>query len=187
MNEKYMKNDGHSDGIKDLITRLNDLESTLPMSIKNNVFNRLLYELETKRQFIDDCETPIEVLLGLEIRRDLEYLSGKNGLQYYLSPQQEIKINERKYRVDFLLAPVMTEGNLLYPNIVIECDGHDYHERTKEQAATDKSRDRALQKEGYRVVRFTGSEIVNNPKRCAWEVVHIVKQVEKSLGFGDYS
>lgn len=185
MKDIYMKSDGQSDGFNELIAKLTDLEKTTPRSIKNNIFNHILYELEEKNLFISSCETPIEVLLGLEVRREIDYLSGRNGLHYYLSPQHEIKLGEKKYRVDFLLAPVMAEDHTAYPNIVIECDGHNYHERTKEQAAKDRSRDRALQKEGYRVIRFTGSEIVSRPKRCAWEVVHIVKRVEKELGFGD--
>lgn len=39
---------------------------------------------------------------------------------------------------------------------VIECDGHEFHERTKRQAARDRSRDRAIQAFGYRIFRFTG-------------------------------
>ena len=53
---------------------------------------------------------------------------------------------------------------------VVECDGHDFHERTKEQARRDRSRDRRLQDAGYRVFRFTGSEIYRDPLGCADEV-----------------
>ena len=48
--------------------------------------------------------------------------------------------------------------------VAIECDGHEFHEKTKEQAAKDKKRDREFQKEGYVILRYTGSEICNNPK-----------------------
>lgn len=54
--------------------------------------------------------------------------------------------------------------------VAIECDGHDYHERTKEQAARDKSRDRTLVRDGWRVLRFTGSEIHNYPRECVEEI-----------------
>ena len=33
--------------------------------------------------------------------------------------------------------------------IVVELDGHDYHERTKEQADYDKSRDRSIPAAGH--------------------------------------
>jgi hypothetical protein len=60
------------------------------------------------------------------------------------------------------------------PLIAVECDGHDYHERTKEQAKRDRSRDRRLSMLGFRVARFTGSEIYRNPSRCAEEVTGLV-------------
>lgn len=71
------------------------------------------------------------------------------------------------YRVDFLIG-VKREGGSV-PWLVVECDGHDFHERTKEQAAKDRSRDRDLQAKGYRVFRFTGSELYRKPLGCASE------------------
>lgn len=65
------------------------------------------------------------------------------------------------YRVDFLF-DVHTDENRKF--IVIECDGHDYHERTKEQAAKDRSRDRWMARQGISVVRFTG---FRNLERCS--------------------
>jgi hypothetical protein len=50
------------------------------------------------------------------------------------------------------------------------CDGHDYHERTKEQAERDKSRDRALKRAGYDVIHFTGREIWRDPAKWAMEI-----------------
>jgi hypothetical protein len=55
-------------------------------------------------------------------------------------------------------------------NVIVECDGHDFHERTKEQAAKDRSRDRRMQAEGYKVFRFTGAEIWADAVGCAREV-----------------
>jgi hypothetical protein len=54
---------------------------------------------------------------------------------------------------------------------VIEIDGHDFHERTKEQAAADRKRDRVLSALGYTVIRFTGSEVYAAPSDCAREAV----------------
>lgn len=55
--------------------------------------------------------------------------------------------------------------------LFIECDGHDFHERTKEQAARDRKRDRDLQQLGFNVLRFTGSEIWKDPMAPALEVL----------------
>jgi very-short-patch-repair endonuclease len=51
--------------------------------------------------------------------------------------------------------------------VVVECDGHDFHERTKEQAAKDRARDRAVQAQGHIMLRYTGSEIYRDPLGCA--------------------
>ena len=82
-------------------------------------------------------------------------------LEYELYPQFEV-IDERtnkKFRVDFALFYPRTDG---YGKIkvAIECDGHDFHEKTKEQAQKDKEKDRILQANGWLIARFTGSEIL---------------------------
>lgn len=55
--------------------------------------------------------------------------------------------------------------------VIVECDGHEFHERTKEQAAKDRARDRASVMGGYDVFRFTGSELWRDPMGCAEQVV----------------
>lgn len=72
------------------------------------------------------------------------------------------------YRADFLFKVADKDGVL--QQLVVEVDGHDYHERTKSQAAHDKSRDRWMTGNGYHVMRFTGSEVYANPFKCAQDV-----------------
>lgn len=81
-----------------------------------------------------------------------------------------------RFRVDFLL------GHLRHINaddgtehwIAVECDGHDFHEKTKEQAQRDKARDRALMAHGVKVMRFTGSEIWRDPSACVIEAIKVL-------------
>lgn len=56
----------------------------------------------------------------------------------------------------------------------VETDGHDFHERTKEQAKRDRSRDRVIAKHGIAVVRFTGAEVYADAFACADEVEEIL-------------
>lgn len=58
--------------------------------------------------------------------------------------------------------------------IAVELDGHNFHERTKEQAARDKSRDRGLTAHGWKPIRFKGSEVWANPGRCVGEVQSVL-------------
>lgn len=81
----------------------------------------------------------------------------------YICPQFRIG----PHRVDFAILIICTQGEL---RLVVECDGHDFHEKTKEQAAADKARDRYLNDQGYRVLRFTGSEIWNNAIECGDQI-----------------
>jgi len=73
-------------------------------------------------------------------------------------------VRVESYRLDFLIG-MSTPGVL-----AVECDGHDFHDRTKQQAAYDRARDRELLRRGIHTIRFTGSEITHSAERCATEV-----------------
>lgn len=61
------------------------------------------------------------------------------------------------------------DGILSVP-VAVECDGHDFHEKTKEQAIRDKKRDRDFIAAGVPVLHFTGREIWRDPSRCVGEI-----------------
>lgn len=134
-----------------------------------------------------DCATaggmsPIEALLALAIRTyaDLDKIAFRQESSKPSDPADmtafvlyvERQVRVLDWPVDFLVSAVDSrpgEANKVR-TAVIECDGHEFHERTKEQATRDRSRDRRLQDDGHRVFRFTGSEIYRNPLDCAREV-----------------
>lgn len=119
---------------------------------------------------IEHCESPIEQMMALALYIHLKkYESLTDGL--YVNSQEKIKLDGTTFRVDFLVAALVKDRTY---HIVVECDGHDYHERTKEQAIKDRSRDRILQRHGYTIMRFTGSEINSNPFACAREVLDML-------------
>jgi very-short-patch-repair endonuclease len=76
------------------------------------------------------------------------------------------------HRVDFCIA--FYRGL----HVVVECDGHEWHERTPEQPRRDKARDRAIQAEGFQVFRFTGSEIWRDPAACARELFNAASEMK---------
>lgn len=53
--------------------------------------------------------------------------------------------------------------------LLVEVDGHEYHERSREQVMSDRSRDRKMMRCGLPVARFTGTEINREPKACTVE------------------
>lgn len=115
------------------------------------------------------CESPIEsqLLTGLVNAARRRGLGLEvQGATVAAGPTKfsvGMQISVAGYRVDFTVSHAAAKA-------VVECDGHDYHERTKEQAKHDRGADRAFQRAGYRVLRFTGSEIYRDAEKCAVEV-----------------
>jgi very-short-patch-repair endonuclease len=91
-------------------------------------------------------------------------------------PQREVEIGGSKYRVDFQMIPcyddqkIIDDAGQMWPLIAVELDGHDYHERTKEQVTYRNQRDRALQSAGWLVLHYSGSELVRDPEACVRDV-----------------
>jgi len=153
---------------------------------------------------VKECESPIEVpmyfALAIVAREHSEVLicggheyrpwSG-NSNETCLSIEPQAVIG--KYRVDFLLRSRSVYGEIdqatgrtipekaipIEVQVIVECDGHDFHERTKEQAAYDRQKDRLLQEMGFKVFRFTGSEIWSDVFKCAREAVESLTNEEQ--------
>lgn len=89
-------------------------------------------------------------------------------LDFQIEPQPDEDLFDG-YIPDF----VIYVNNLL-SGFVIEIDGHEWHEKTKEQAKADKEKDRTYLKKGFIPIRFTGSEVYHNSKRCIDEVFEII-------------
>lgn len=136
------------------------------------------------------CESPIEEMMAAALcyafnsPNDDEYHFSNqnydwpddpcpyNGLHFY----SQATIGD--YRVDFLIRAVSHESVKF---IVIECDGHEYHERTKDQARRDRVRDRWMAAQGITVLRFTGSEIYRDALGCMDSLEDVISQV---MGWG---
>ena len=79
------------------------------------------------------------------------------------------------WRADFLIH-AWDFGRGQWRRLIVECDGHEFHERTKEQAVRDRSRDRKAQMLGFAILRFTGSEIHRDPLGCALQIAAWAEQ-----------
>ena len=136
-----------------------------------------------KKMEIYDCESPIEYIFVFSYI--MVSLIGGVGDMFALIPQAQIKLkNGKVYYADFLLDSGKITGRLGRFNIpiraretckiVIECDGHDFHEVTKEQVARRNERDYHLKSNGFDVIRFSGSQIYNDPFKCAKEAFEYI-------------
>lgn len=114
----------------------------------------------------NDDGSPMETLFRAGLAVNAKLLTYEGNQSFKLGAQERIG----PYRVDFVLEAYGVE-------IIIEVDGHEFHEKTKEQAAHDKKRDRYMTQHGHTVLRFTGSEVWANPFKCAeqaFAVAHMV-------------
>lgn len=132
----------------------------------------------------DGCQSEIERMMLAELGLcPFGYYNDMNEVQFQDDLQDRAKfygdnaiivpqarLRPLPYRVDFLVLLNPRGRHPTIPTLVIECDGHDYHERTKEQASRDRKRDRDIQNLGVPILRFTGSEIWRDAAECAAQV-----------------
>ena len=155
------------------------------------------------------CQSPIEQLFYSAITVVLDM----NGLEFKeihldndktaysgidIMPQEKIN----KYRVDFCLYyysslvvdvnTLRTEYKEICKKIAVELDGQSFHDTDEKQRRYEKARDRFLQKKGFKVFRYTGSEIVRDPFAAALEcIAYLIGADERDLAevlitYGDY-
>lgn len=76
------------------------------------------------------------------------------------------------YRVDFLIS--FGRNIQEYKKVIVECDSQRFHERDEKERQYEKKRDRFLQSKGYKVFRYTGSEICKNALNIAVEIMSFI-------------
>lgn len=121
-------------------------------------------------------ESPLEAIF-------LTWFHAVRAAHYYLCSdldlrqQQSVEVRGQQYRLDFTVTPGDVDRwaeaedlGVVWPKIGVELDGHDYHERTKEQVTRRNKRDRELTKAGWTIFHYSGSELHNKPQACADEV-----------------
>jgi very-short-patch-repair endonuclease len=97
------------------------------------------------------------------------------------------KHNINGYIPDFELTKegCCSSNSFTESKFVIEIDGHKWHEKTKEQAARDRQKDRAYLMNGYIPIRFSGSEVYHQPIQCVEETLKIIAEIEREKLFGE--
>jgi very-short-patch-repair endonuclease len=140
--------------------------------------------IRLRRYLLSKCESPLEQRLLMKFM-ELTAQAGANCIitqdcvcmdfgPHWIELLPQAQICDGRYRADFLLDVRLNDGAARHA-IVVEVDGHDYHERTKEQARRDKRRDRDMAAEGLTVLRFTGSEVWKDSNAVVFEILRIVQ------------
>ncbi|WP_273125783.1 endonuclease domain-containing protein [Bacillus weihaiensis] len=157
---------------KEVLRSIERSYEELPERLKKEFSKWAVHNMVELLARTEECDSPIEKLMNMVLERALEKTIHHLSRTFFVLHQEKIEVNGSKYRVDFCIVVETRNGGC--KEFVLECDGHEFHEKTKEQAQKDKKRDRDLQGAGYIVMRFTGSEIYKNPYACAREVADII-------------
>lgn len=115
-------------------------------------------------------ESPIEAVFWVwwEAFKSLDPRMSNDLYRFDLSPQYEVIASSgERFRLDFAIADF---------KIAVELDGHEFHERTKEQVAYRNTRDRKLQADGWTVLHISGSELWRAPMERVEEVYGLCRR-----------
>jgi very-short-patch-repair endonuclease len=96
-------------------------------------------------------------------------------IDFIIGIRPQFKIG--RYKVDFIIYfdnPYVEENY-----VAIEIDGHEWHEKTKEQVMYDKQRERYLLQNDYPAMRFSGTEVFHNCEQNAKECFSIM--IDRSI------
>ena len=150
---------------------LEEIAKRLESSGYITILDKLDDWIERREEIIKNV-TPIEYIMDiilLSVNGDLSEAYNGDRCQPFIFCKRQQKIGN--YRVDFLC--YFMHGKQKY---IIECDGHDFHEKTKEQAKYDKQRERYFVSQGYKVLRFSGSEIISDFERIKEELYNFFEE-----------
>lgn len=145
-----------------------------------------------------DRMTPIEKIfyIAFSIYTELTGTRSIGEVVIFSTPlltQHPVFVGEKKYIPDFIFDGAIAENpyveydewdddSIKDIKIIIECDGHEFHKATKEQVARDNERELDLKMHGYDVIRFSGSQIYNEPMKCAEKAYTYIKnKIEQKL------
>lgn len=86
-----------------------------------------------------------------------------------------------------LVEPSVDGCRVSWKQAAVECDGHEFHDKTREQAIRDRERDRFLNSNGLTILHYAGAEIRADVFKCAEEVLKhlrsgIIEQRSTELG-----
>jgi hypothetical protein len=131
--------------------------------------------LDIVRQLPDTDEDTIEHITHHVVNYDMFGLYKS----FHLTLQPEIKdiqVKGKNIRPDLY---IWLPSNPKF-KLIVECDGFQYHS-SQSSFSNDRARDRALQRKGFQVFRFSGREIYHNPVDMALELSEYLETLKEEM------
>ncbi len=146
-------------------------------SVNKEVSKILEYYSQELILSLDETKSPVERMYLVWINYERVYYGLGDDVFVNLVPQYKVIKGEKIFYIDFCFEVIdyypIKEPLLKF---FVEIDGHDFHEKTKEQVKLDKQRERELADECDALIRFSGSEIFNDPQGCVHETMRILRK-----------
>lgn len=110
--------------------------------------------------------------VGVEVNRSIWIGPGQYARDQgiHITPQHPVG----RYKADFLLEQERIGPDDILTPVIVELDGHNFHDKDKRQRSYEKARDREMQRAGYKVLHFTGSDVVADPLKVAFEALEFL-------------
>lgn len=138
------------------------------------------------------CESDLERAFLMLVAAHLQTFSisfagegspyGKPGGDSLIDVAQQVSI--AGYRCDFVFTIRWHRGGKAR-RVAVECDGHRFHDRTKEQASSDRRRDRKLLASGVPTLRYTYSDITADPDGSVRDLYSTLRALASQLSEGE--
>ncbi len=148
---------------------------------EQDLLNEKLRQYKNKlTQYLDFCNSPIERIMSIQLAEvEMYYANMKNIEIIQIIPQNDIYLDNNHYIADFMIPIIFKYDNKIFEciDLIIECDGHNFHEKTKEQVIKNNKRDRDLLSNGYQVLHFSGSEIFNDFAKIKWSIINFIENI----------
>jgi very-short-patch-repair endonuclease len=179
----------HEEKTTDIGKRLRVISEEFPSilppasdDLKRDVATRLDW---MKRRIAKDYERTFrEVVTQHGVASPIEHIFLLEWMYQRIEERHDVKLKPqarmRTQAGDFVADFVITSGTEPQFSIVIEIDGHEFHEVTKVQVARDKRRERAIVCAGFTVLRFAGSEIFRDVRGCLQEIETVLSSRKKT-------
>lgn len=157
-----LNDEGNVCGLADGILNSNILNSKLtPIEqIWNVCYARYIHNYLYENSFLNEINKKYHFVLPINV-----------AFSEFAREQEKIEAKEKNYIADFELNfSYKFADEYIFPlfkdlKYIVELDGFDYH-NNKNQMNYDYDRQQNLQLLGYKVMRFTGSQIYNTPYDC---------------------
>ena len=128
---------------------------------------------------MESGDIEVEVLHSVEQNSDAEFyklvqahhimyemFDLKNSFHFTLQTFiEDVKVGDKKVKPDITIW--IPENHKF--KLVVECDGFQFHS-DKETFTKDRRKDRELQRHGYKIHRYSGTEIYNKPLETAFDL-----------------